>query len=150
MICGVFTYGGRARSPQTSVNLVSVLFATQHVSSNHLFQIPSHFCTCELKLHYYQKGSILPLGRPRFSFLILERISVGLGGLVQFSLAFQNIKIFSLCAPRPGKNLLNSILLWFFNLSYCFLVGHNLFVSYIHFKSLKSMQFCLVLPPNVQ
>ena len=50
---GVFTRGGRAQSPQTSVNLVSVLFATEHVNSNHLVQILSHFCTCELKLHYY-------------------------------------------------------------------------------------------------
>lgn len=48
---GIFTQGSRAQSPQT--NVTSHLFVAQHVNSNHLFQTPSHLCTCELKLQYY-------------------------------------------------------------------------------------------------
>ena len=92
---------GQGTKSSGKYSFISVLFVAQNVNFNYLFQTPLHFCTCELKLKYYQKGSILPLGKPPFSLLILERISVGLDELLQFSLVFQNfLQNFFLLGPQ--------------------------------------------------
>lgn len=129
---------GQGTKSSGECSFISVLFVAQNVNFNYLFQTPPSI-SVNLNSNIIRKVPSFPQGSHPFHFLFQKESLLDQMSFYNFLWFFKtSYKTSFFWVPRP-EIILYTEFYFHFQVILLLLVGHNIWVSYTHFRSPKPM-----------